>query len=230
MKLVIKDKNLENLKKVLKTGVKVGHEAELEFSEEGITIIMNSGGVAGMKIVLGKEAFEELDGEEKIRVFIADINTIIKDAKGQLEINDDNDVINLIVNGDKYTSPIVNEDKEPAQYPNIDYEGQVIETTFAEFSAIVAKLDKIKTEEIIFTVKDKKLSVGGVSQNRTAEITYKDINAEDFVVRFPRTSVMPILNKDSDKVLLSIKENTPLQTVCELDHISISYVCASFNK
>ena len=93
-----------------------------------------------------------------------------------------------------------------------------------------AKLDKIKTEEIIFTVKDKKLSVGGVSQNRTAEITYKDINAEDFVVRFPRTSVMPILNKDSDKVLLSIKENTPLQTVCELDHISISYVCASFNK
>jgi len=230
MKLIIKDKNLENLKKVLKTGVKVGHEAELEFSETGITIVMNRGGVSAMKIVLGKEAFEEFNGEENIRVFIADINNIIKDAKGQLEINDDNDVINLLVNGDKYTSPIVNEDKDKVRYPEIDYEGQVAETTFGEFTAIVAKLDKIKTDEIIFNIKDKKLSVSGISQNRTAEIPYKDFNAVDFTVRFPRNGVDPILNKDTDKVLFYLKENTPLQTVCELEHISVSYICAPFNE
>jgi len=230
MKLVIKDKNLEDFKKILKTGVKVSHEAELIFVEEGINIVMNSASVAAMRIVLKKEAFEVFEGEETIRVFLADVYNIIKNIKGELEINDDNDVINLIINGEKYTSPIVNESMDKVKYPEIDYEGQFIESSFGEFMEIVDKLDKIKTEEIVFKIKDKKLTLSGLTHNRTAEVPYKDFDVEDFFVRFPRSTIKPILNRDTDKVLFFIKENTPLQTICVLGNMSISYVCAPFNE
>jgi len=226
MKLIIKDKKLEDFKKALNILSAVSTEVNILFTPEGIVSIADHSGTTMCRLMLKKELFDVFEGEGHYGISTPELNSIVKDAKAQIEINTEDDKFNIMIGKDTYYLSIIEDIDMKTNFPSIDYGENKITTTFQELLDIANKSKKVATEDIKFIVENKQLLVSGTGFNKGAKLFFKDTIIPELEVKFFKSIMTPVFIKNPDEIELYLKSDTPLTIKYVLDNIQLEFVCA----
>jgi hypothetical protein len=226
MKLVLKDNNLKSFIQMVKICKGIGKECTLVFKDDTLQTIMLAGGNAGVRLTLPKESFEVFEGEGSYGIFIENLFNVIKDAKGELTLEENEDQLSIIVDKDEFQLPFLANAEVNDRFLSQEFPIK-INTTFEHFTTHIGKLEKIKSEHVIFDIQDNKITFNGDVHNKKAKIFFMDYECEEAVkTKFSIQLLKPILLKSSDEIEIQTGEVSPLFLKYESNNMLLEYVAA----
>lgn len=228
MKIRVK-KNLKLFKNVFALLDKNGRETNMMFSQTGITMLATASNVTAMKVVMGKDFFDEytIVGEkEEFPIVIHEINKVLKTlAFNEVTIESNGNTLNIVADETKYVAPLLDEAETLTTMPTVTFEHS-LKTNQNALLAGVDRMGLVNKETIKVFIENKTLKMKTAAQIRKIETEIceaPDINVSTYI---SKKLLGDSLITTNDEITLYIGNNLPLKFELEKQDLKIETVIA----
>lgn len=236
MKMVVK--NVKKFKECITITSRLINETRIKTNNEGLSLLaIDPANVAMIELVMSRDCFEEISGEEEFCVNTNNLKQVLRRVKNSdvLSMETVKNKLTITINrggnSKKFELPLIEVSDEHLKKPSLTFKANM--TTYSDVFKEAVEDVNLMGESVKFVYETGKLTISSGEQLSKAKVEIKNENEEEnnegiIVSRYSAEYLKNMVegSKISDKVRLGFNKDYPLRLVYEDEGTRLSFVLA----